>query len=144
MTYTITVCKYGYELMVVNMPEDYTLTEDVERDDVDELGDIIDCYVCVDEARVIVEDDKGNVVFDDQPQGIPDRYLKEVDATQDYTDKTVLHEIGWRTQTYESETLPTYLWVDFGKFKALCLNTEEMEFSESWDGRYEEILLVND
>ena len=41
MTYTITVCKYGYELMVVNMPEDYTLSEDVERDDVDELGDIM-------------------------------------------------------------------------------------------------------
>ena len=141
MTYTITVCKYGYEIMVVNMPEDYTLTEDVERDDVDELGDIIDCYVCVDEARVIVEDDKGNVVFDDQPT---DSNVTEVDATQDYTDKTVLHEIGWRTQTYESETLPTYLWVDCGKFKALCLNTEEMEFSESWDGRYEEILLVND
>ena len=144
MKYTITVCKYGYEVMVVNMPEDYTLTEDVERDDVDELGDIIDSYVCVDEARVIVEDDKGNVVFDDQPQGIPDRYLKDVDATQDYTDKTVLHEIGWRTQVYESETLPTYLWVDFGKFKSLCLDTGEMEFSESWDGRYEEILLVND
>ena len=127
--------------MVVNMPEDYTLTEDVERDDVDELGDIYETYVCVDEARVIVEDDKGNVVFDDQPT---DSNVTEVDATQDYTDKTVLHEIGWRTQSYESETLPTYLWVDFGKFKALCLNTEEMEFSESWDGRYEEILLVND
>ena len=141
MTYTITVCKYGYELMVVNMPEDYTLSEDVERDDVDELGDIIDCYVCVDEARVIVEDDKGNVVFDDQPT---DSNVTEVDATQDYTDKTVLHEIGWRTQVYESENLPTYLWVDFGKFKSLCLNTEEMEFNESWDGRYEEILLVND
>ena len=141
MTYTITVCKYGYELMVVNMPDDYTLTEDVERDDVDELGDIIDCYVCVDEARVIVEDADGKVVYDDQPDGITAR---TVDATQDYTDKTVLHEIGWRTQVYESENLPTYQSVNFGKFNALCLNTDEMEFSESWDGRYEEILLVND
>ena len=122
------------------MPDDYALSEEVERDDVDELGDIYDTYVCVDEARVIVEDDNGNVVYDDIPTA--PTLEKTRDARVDYNEKTVLHEIGWRTQVYESESLPQFVNVNFGNFTALCLDTDEMEFNESFDGRYEEILLV--
>ena len=122
------------------MPDDYALSEEVERDDVDELGDIYDTYVCVDEARVIVEDSDGNVVYDDIPTA--PTLEKTRDARVDYNEKTVLHEIGWRTQVYESESLPQFVNVNFGNFTALCLDTDEMEFNESFDGRYEEILLV--
>lgn len=122
------------------MPDDYALSEEVERDDVDELGDIYDTYVCVDEARVIVEDSDGNVVYDDIPTA--PTLEKTRDARVDYNEKTVLHEIGWRTQVYESESLPQFVNVNFGNFTALCLDTDEMEFNESWDGRWEEILLV--
>ena len=138
MTYTISVGKYGCELMVVRMPDDYTITEDIERDDVDELGDIWDCYCVVDDAYITVTDDDGNKVY----EGVPTESSGNVDATKDYNGKTVIHEVGWRNQTYTSENLPQYVTVDFGGWSSLCLKTDDMEFDSSWDGRYEEIHLV--
>ena len=141
MTYSITVCKYGYELTVINMPDEFELTEELDISDVEEEGDCVETYVCVDEARVVVTDmESGEEVFDDfiTEDTVSDTH----DATVDYTPKTVLHEVGWRTQTYESETLPTYRKVNFGEFTAVCLNTDNMEFCESWDGRWQELLPV--
>ena len=138
MKYHITVGKYGCELMVVRMPQDYVITEEIERDDVDELGDIWDCYCVVDDAFITVTDEDGNVVY----EGVPTDAAGEIDATQDYDGKTVLHEVGWRTQEFESDTMPTFNKVDFGGFSSLCMDTGDMEFDCSWDGRYEEIHLT--
>ena len=138
MKYTITVGKYGYELMVVKMPEGYTITEDIERDDVNELGDIWDTYCVIDEATVTVQDESGNIIYQGNPEAVAD----DVDGTEEYDGQTVLHEVGWRTQTYESDTMPQYIMVNFGDFSALCLDTTDMEFDSSWDGRYEEIITL--
>lgn len=138
MKYCITVGKYGCEVMVVRMPDDYVMTEEIERDDVDERGDIWDCYCVVDDAYVTVQDEDNNIVY----EGTPTDSDKTIDATEDYNEKTVLHEIGWRTQTFWSDDLPKYVNVNFGNFTSLCLDTEDMEFDNSWDGRYEEIHLV--
>ena len=103
-----------------------------------ELGDIWESYCVIDEATVTIQDETGNIVYQGNPEAVAD----DVDATEDYDDQTVLHEIGWRTQTYESDTMPQYVMVNFGDFSALCLDTTDMEFDSSWDGRYEEIITL--
>ena len=139
MTYSIVVFK-GSEVTIEELlTESDAPTEDDYYD-----ADCYETFVNCEYARVqVTHSDTEEVIFDDVvtvPNASP------VDATADAVQpRRFVREVGWRTQEYESDSPDLILrMLSIGDTEFLSLDTDGMEFIQSWDGRSNEIWGVTD